>query len=459
MSGPSKPFRSGKLDRRRLLKGTAAGATLTLGAKVGPAAAAPSVRDRFGARFQGGGTLTIGMQTSDQPKAQPLLDDYAKQNNVTIDTLTASYDDYFAKLSVGLSTQPDAYDVVSMDDPWMPQFVGGDFVLNLQEMMDKKGVQPDPDFIPELMALGDYPTGSGQRAIPWVGNVQVFAYRRDVLDEMQLKAPTTVDEVIANAKAITEAKGASGLYGIGIRGRTGNAATTSFLPVLRAFGGDVFATVDFSDGNYEPQLESDQAMAAIDAHMELVKYTPPGITNVDHETNGRNMYTGATAASLDIWPDLLLEIFDPNVSQVVGKVDLAPVPAQPGQTTKNMTGTWLLGIPNGSKNADLAFDFIMWFTAPEQQKRLLLEQNIPATRTSVMQDADAVATFPFLPSLLAAGKTAVPRPRTELYPTIDSTIIGVYVAQAIAGQISGEEALKKANKDIRYLMVRAGKIT
>jgi multiple sugar transport system substrate-binding protein len=446
------------VSRRRLLKTAAAGAGAISTAKLGSTSAAPSMRERFGARFQGGGKLTIGMQTPDQPKAQPLLDDYAQKNNVTIDTLTAKYDDYFAKLNVSLSTQTEAYDVVSMDDPWMPQFVGGEFVLNLQEMMDTKGVKLDPDFIPELMALGNYPAGSGQRAIPWVGNVQVFAYRSDVLDEMQLKVPTTIDEVIANAKAITEAQSASGLYGIGIRGQTGNAATTSFLPVLRGFGGDVFKTVDFADGNYEPQLEAPEAMAAIKAHLELVKYTPPGITNVDHETNGRNMYTGATAASLDIWPDLLLEIFDPKLSKVVGKVDLAPEPAQAGQATKNMTGNWLLGIPNGSKNADLALDFILWFTAPEQQKRLLLEQNIPATRTSVMQDSDAVAKFPFLPGLLAAGSNAVPRPRTELYPTIDSTIIGVYVAQAIAGQISGEDAMKKANKDIHDLMVREGKI-
>jgi multiple sugar transport system substrate-binding protein len=445
-------------SRRRLLKTGAAGAGAFAAAKFGSATAAPSIKERFGARFQGGGKLTIGMQTPDQPKAQPLLDEYAQQNNVSIDTLTAKYDDYFAKLNVSLSTQTDAYDVVSMDDPWMPQFVGGEFVLNLQEMMDKKGVKLDPDFVPELVALGEFPPGSGQRAIPWVGNVQVFAYRTDVLDELQLKVPTTIDEVIANAKAITESQGTAGLYGIGIRGQTGNAATTSFLPVLRGFGGDVFTTVDFSDGNYEPQLETPEAMAAIAAHLELVKYTPPGITNVDHETNGRNMYTGATAASLDIWPDLLLEIFDPKLSKVIGKIDLAPEPAQTGQTSKNMTGNWLLGIPNGSKNADLAFDFINWFTAPEQQKRLLLEQNIPATRTSVLQDSDNVAKLPFLTGLLAAGKNAVPRPRTELYPTIDSTIIGVYVAQAIAGQISGEDAMKKANKDIHDLMVREGKI-
>jgi len=62
------------------------------------------------------------------------------------------------------------------------------------------------------------------------------------------------------------------------------------------------------------------------------------------------------------------------------------------------------------------------------------------------------------PGLLAAGQNAVPRPRTELYPTIDETILGVYIAQAIAGQVSGEDALKKANDDITALMKREGKL-
>jgi multiple sugar transport system substrate-binding protein len=450
---------SGKLSRRRLLQTSAvAGAAMTVGAKVAPAAAAPSVRDRFGAHFQGGATIKFGLTTPDQQKVQPLLDEYASANNVTIQTDTAAYDPYYAKLNVNLSTQTDAYDVVSLDDPWMPQFAGGEFLMNLDELLDKKGQKVDPDFIGALIALGDFPTGSGHRGIPWVGNVQVFCYRTDILDELGLKVPATWDDVLANAQAISDAKKDAGLYGYGCRGLTGNSANTSFLPVLRGYGGDVFKTVDFSDNDYTPQLTTDAAKAAITTHLALAKLTPPGVENTDHATNGRNMYSGLTAASGDIWPDQLLEIFDPSISKVADKVAIGAEPAQSGVPNKDMTGNWLLGIPNGSKNADAALDFILWFTAPEQQKKLLLEHQIPATRTSVMQDEEAVAKFSFLPGLLAAGQNAVPRPRTDLYPQIDESILGVYIAQAIAGQISGEDALKKANDDITALMKREGKL-
>ena len=90
---------------------------------------------------------------------------------------------------------------------------------------------------------------------------------------------------------------------------------------------------------------------------------------------------------------------------MVGKVDIGAEPAQEGVKPANMTGNWLLGIPEGSQNVDAALDFILWFTAPEQQKRLLLDQNIPATRISVLEDPEAVEKFPFLPGLLPPGAT------------------------------------------------------
>lgn len=432
------------LDRRALLKGAAAGAAAT-------AVGAASKRSAFAApAFLQGASFVLACTSDDAPKIQPLLDDYQKANNVTIQVEQAPYNDIQAKIITNLTQGTGAYDVISMDDPWIPQFAGGDFIMNIGELMDKRGITADPDFVPELLALGDFPPGSGLRGLPWVGNVQVFAWRTDVLKDLGLEAPPkSWDDVLAYAQKITEEKGASGVYGIGLRGVAGNPAATSFLPVLRGYGTDLF------DENWEPQLETDAAMQAITTQLALAKVAPPGVESVGHPENGRNMSQGLIAQSADIWPDQLLQIYDPELSKVVGMVDIGAEPAQEGVKPANMTGNWLLGIAEGSANADPALDFILWFTAAEQQKRLLLDQNIPATRISVMEDADAVAKFPFLPGLLAAGRNALPRPRTEHYNAVEA-IYGRYVAEAIAGQISGEEAMTQANKEIRDLMVREG---
>jgi len=438
------PTTVSRIDRRTILKGAAASVAATTLGTV-------SKRSTFATpAYLQGSTFVFAITSDDAPKIQPLLDDYQAANNVTIQLEQAPYTDIQAKMITNLTQGTGAYDVVSMDDPWMPQFAGGEFIMNIGELLDKRGIESDPDFVPELIALGDYPPGSGLRGIPWVGNVQVFAWRTDVLKELNLAAPPkTWDDVLAYAQAITEAKSGEGVYGIGVRGAAGNPAATSFLPVLRGYGTDLF------DENWEPQLETDAAMQAITTHLALAKLAPPGVETVQHPDMGRNMHQGLIAQSADIWPDQLLQIYDPEISKVVGKVDIGAEPAQEGVKPANMTGNWLLGIPEGSENVDPALDFILWFTAPEQQKRLLLDQNIPATRVSVLEDPDAVEKFPFLPGLLAAGRNAVPRPRTEHYNAAEA-IYGRYVAEAIAGQISGEEAMTNSNKEIRDLMVREG---
>jgi multiple sugar transport system substrate-binding protein len=170
------------------------------------------------------------------------------------------------------------------------------------------------------------------------------------------------------------------------------------------------------------------------------------------------MYTGNIAMSGDIWPDQLLNIFDPAVSNVVGLVSIGPEPSQAGVTPANMTGTWLLGIPGGSKNQDRAFDFMNWLTMFDQQKKLLLDASVPPTLAPLFNDPEAVAKFPFLPGLLDAAGKAVPRPRTQFYSGVED-IIGRYLSQAIAGQVDAEGALSSAQTEVRDYLVRNGQLT
>ncbi|MFL5761803.1 MAG: extracellular solute-binding protein [Thermomicrobiales bacterium] len=443
-------LRTTKINRRNLIKTSAAvGAGALAGSKFAATKAAPGATGGL-RRYsrQGGGEITFAAQKDDIDKVQPLLDEYSQKNNVKITTAPNIYADLYAKMNINLTQATGAYDVVSMDDPWMPLFAGGEFLANLGEMLDKKGVKADEDFLPQLLALGEYPQDSGLRGIPWVGNVQTFAWRTDVLDEMGKEVPKTWDEVLTLATAVTDAKGSAGLYGIGLRGKAGNPAATSFLPVLRGFGKDLLDPT-----TSEPQLETPEAMAAIDLHLKLKDQAPPGVENVGHPENGIHLYSGKIAMSGDIWPDQLLQAFDPKLSKVIGKIEVGPEPAQSGVKPADMTGNWLLGIPEGAKNSDAALDFILWFTAAEQQKRLLMDQNIPATRLSVLQDPEAVDKFPFLPGLLNAAKQALPRPRTPFYSALEE-IYGRWVAEAIAGQTSGEDAMKNANKEMRDLLVR-----
>ncbi len=277
------PTMASRIDRRTILKGAAAGVAATTLGTVSKRStfAAPAflqgttivfaVHDRRRATRSSRSSMTTRRRTTSRSRSSRARTPTSRPKMIT-----------------NLTQGTGAYDVVSMDDPWMPQFAGGEFIMNLGELMDERGIESDPDFVPELLALGDFPPGSGLRGIPWVGNVQVFAWRTDVLEELGLEAPpATWDEVLAYAQAITEAKSAEGLYGIGMRGEPGNPAATSFLPVLRGYGTDLF------DENWEPQLETDAAMQAITTQLALAKLAPPGVETVGHAENGQQHEPGS----------------------------------------------------------------------------------------------------------------------------------------------------------------------
>lgn len=450
------PLRSGsKLDRRRFLSSaTAAGLGIAASGKPGRISASRQRPPRITGSAYQRRTLKIALSPDDLIKVQPLFDLYSQENNVTITTETFPYQSLYEKLTIDLTRDGESHDVVSLDDPWMPFFGGSEWLVNLQELLEVMGGGLETEFVPGLLALGAFPEGSGLRGIPWIGNVQVFARRRDVFEELRLDPPATWEEVVSGAQAISEARRGDDLYGFGLRGEAGNSAATSFLPILRGYGGDIFP----SDGTFEPQLNTEAARRAMATFLVLANLAPPGVENVGHQENGRNMASGRIAQSADIWPDQLLEMFNPQRSDVSGLIEVGLQPAAVGVAPAAMTGAWLWGIPVQSSNREAALELILWLTAKEQQKRLLLERNIPPTCLGALEDEEAVGALPFLPDVLRVLRSAVPRPRTALYPKIEE-ILGRYVAQAVVGQSDGDLALIAANQEIRELMVRENLLT
>ena len=437
-----------RLHRRRFLAGASLGVA-ALGIPRLPSVAAMPRHGVSGIKsaYQRG-TLKVALVSNDLMKVQPLLDIYSKQHKVTISTETYPYQSLFEKIRVDLKQATSSFDIVSLDDPWMPLFSESGLLADIANLSNTAAGTTDGDVVPELLRLGAFPPAAGLFGIPWIGNVQVFAHRTDVFDELGLRVPATWDDVIADAERITQERSATGLYGFGLRGRPGNSAATSFLPVLRGYGIDIFQSPEV----LEPQLETDAARGAMTTFLKLAALAPPGAAEVGHVENGRNMLGGRVAQSADIWPDQLLQMANPALSKVPGKIGVGVQPAVPGANPATLTGAWLWGIPARGRRPDAAIDLVAWLTAPEQQKRLLMEHQTPPTRLSVLLDEAAVARFPFLPDVLKAMRSAKPRPRTAVYPQVEE-ILGRYVAQAIAGQVDGDDALTAANAEIRALMV------
>jgi multiple sugar transport system substrate-binding protein len=382
-------------------------------------------------------SLTIAVNAGVEGTAlKTAAQEWGRQNATRIEVVELPYNNLFEKLLMDLTSRTGSYDVIMMDDPWFPKLVEGGNLTPLPE-------DPAGDFIRSCLDVCRHPYQAGKYyALPYVGNSQLFFYRKDLFDKYHLAPPDTWDQVLTAAKTI-QAK--EKMYGYVARAAPGNAVVTDFMPILWAFGGDILN----ADG--DPAVNTVNGVAALRLMIELGKYSPPGYAGFNADEVSAHLLQATAPMSIN-WPAWIAAMDDPARSKVVGKIDFAQVPSAMKKGQAEL-GTWLLGVPSGSKNADRAFQFITWATAPEQMKTAALRGN-PPTRRSVFESADLKQKFRAFPAQLASLETARPRPRTPLWNEIENAL-GIYLSKANAGSMKPEEAMKRAQDEIEAILRRS----
>ena len=377
--------------------------------------------------------------------------DYEKQTGTHIQIAEFPYRSLFEKELIDLKARTGAYDLIMLDDPWFPRFAHEQVLTDLTPLLQKRGQSgPDSDFVATSLALCRHPYQSGSLyALPYVGNSQLFFYRKDLFEKYSMNAPDTWNDVLAAAKTIQEKEsaGANGgqVYGYVMRAAQGNAAVADFMPIFWAFGGEMF------DASGKPAVNSPQGIAALEFMIELGKYSPPGYASFDADDVGAHLLQGTAAMSIN-WPAWISPFSDASKSKVIGKMEFATLPGgdKPGQAE---IGNWLIAIPRDSPNADPAIDFLLWATSAEQMKRSAQRGN-PPTRKSVFQDPELVAKNPAYPAQLRSLESARPRPRTPYWNEIENAF-GIFLSKANSGDLTPAEAMNQANAEIEKILQRA----
>lgn len=376
--------------------------------------------------------------------------DYEAQTGVHINFVQLPYQQLFEKELLDLNAQTGAYDLIMLDDPWFPRFAGANFLTDFTPLLQKRGqTEPDADFVEASVNVCRHPYQTGALyALPYVGNSQLFFYRKDLFEKHGLKEPSTWDDVLTAAKTIQEKEtSANGgkMYGYVMRAAQGNAAVADFMPIFWAFGAEMF------DANGKPAVNSAEGIAALEFMLTLGKVSPPGYASFNADEVSAHLLQGTAAMSIN-WPAWISAFSDPKRSKVIGKIEFATLPRakKDGQAE---IGNWLIAIPRYSQNAEAAMDFLLWATTAEQMKRSALRGN-PPTRKSLFQDAELVAKFPAYPAQFRSLSTSRPRPRTPQWNEIENAF-GIFLSKANSGELSPTEAMNQANAEIEKILQRA----
>ncbi|HET6979476.1 MAG TPA: ABC transporter substrate-binding protein [Pyrinomonadaceae bacterium] len=374
--------------------------------------------------------------------------DYEKQTGVHIEIAQFPYSNLFEKELIDLKARSRAYDLIMMDDPWFPRFAHEQVLADLTPLLQQLGQSgPDKDFVDTSVALGR--DQNRLYALPYVGNSQLFFYRKDLFEKYALKPPATWDDVLTAAKTIQEKEntGAGGekMYGYVMRAAQGNAAVADFMPIFWAFGGEMF------DANGKPSVNSPQGIAALQFMIDLGKLSPPGYASFNADDVGAHLLQGTAAMSIN-WPAWISAFSDQSKSKVIGKMEFTTLPGaqKSGQAE---IGNWLIAIPRDSNNAQAAAAFLVWATSAEQMKRSALRGN-PPTRRSLFQDAELLAKNPAYPAQLRSLESSRPRPRTPYWNEIENAF-GIFLSKANSGELSPADAMNEANAEIEKILQRA----
>ena len=400
----------------------------------------------------GGKVLTIAINSGVEGDAlRQAARDYEQQTGIHLNIAEFPYGNLFEKELIDLNARTGAYDLIMLDDPWFPKFASLNVLTDLTPLLQKRGKSgPDDDFVAASMALCRHPYQSGALlALPYVGNSQLFFYRKDLFQKHNLKAPASWEEVLNAAKLISEqetagAPGGGRVYGYVMRAAQGNAAVADFMPIFWAFGGEMF------DGNGQPTVNSPEGIAALKLMIDLGKYSPPGYPSFNADEVGAHLLQGTAAMSIN-WPAWISSFSDSTKSKVIGQMEFGQLPdaKNPGRAE---IGNWLIAIPGDARNSEAAMDFLLWATSAEQMK-MSAQRGNPPTRKSVFNDSQLVANFPSYPAQLRSLESSRPRPRTPLWNEIENAF-GIYLSKANSGELSAEEAMNQANAEIAKIVAR-----
>jgi len=408
-------------------------------AVVGPAGAAEKPYD--------GMTLTLASQNDQFGTVMAdLAPKFKDATGITVKVDIMSYPELLTKTTADFVGHTKGYDLITMDNVWSGQFAENGYTVNLTDWIKRDADEIKlKDIYPVLLeSLGGYK--GKQVAFPFAGYANVLAYRTDLFKAAGLKAPQTMEEMVADAIKLTDP--AKKQYGFVANGQKGPAVAQDWMQYNAELGGSILG----KDG--KPALNSPANIKSLTVYKELFdKAAPPGAA--DYDWGGREeAFRQGLAAQMQTWSVGAANYGNPDQSKVVGKFAITVSPPGKGLPKKYGVGGWGMAINADidDKRKEAAWLWIKWLTSPAIHKELNLKGAGSYLRISETHDADLKAKFPFVTVIdeVFANGDGEYRPRIPQYPQIQD-LLGTAVNAVLIGNADPKKALDDAQAQAQKL--------
>lgn len=434
-----------------------------------------------------------------------MIPEFEKKHGIKVEWEDTAYADIHTKEMNDFIAHTGRYDVIQMDNPWLPEFAGGGFIENLEPYIEKMGLKLSKDnenkwppgvevfptihledqLVPLLNFYGNWE--GNLYCVPNMPGVQLLYYRKDLFESdsekaafkekygYDLQVPKTWDQFRDVAEFFTRAPD---LYGLTWSAGRGNMAVQNYYNIAWSWGADCLAFGQgFPDAKDPlrnmPICNSPIGVKALEFFIGLKPFMPPGVAAYEWAEITTDFMSGEAAMMLQ-WSDFVRNVEDPEKSEVAGKTGYALLPGKPDAPANNVPGIvpgkgyaslggWGLVMNKDSKNKEAAWKFMAWASC------LAMTDDEMANYLEVGGTNTGRASGYSLPNTRGykVGRYQVELEMYDKYvrrrPAIAEEveyeiIVGTEAQKAFVGEKTAQQALDDAAKAMYELMVRGGYI-
>lgn len=387
-----------------------------------------------------GAKISIWTRNANRNLVETLVKAYNASHKNQLEVTVIPDDQFVTKFGAAVSggTPPD---IISIDLIYVPAFASAGQMADITPLVN--GLEFKDKLSPAHMALATY---NGKfYATPFTAEGSVLLYNKNLFKQAGLdpeKPPTTWDEIYQDAVKINAL--GNGINGYYFSGACAGCNAFTFLPYIWASGGDVFSkdykTATFTDPKVKAALEFYKKMWDEKLIPEGAK-VDTGNDFFNAFATGKIGMAGSGAFSIATlkkdFPDL--------------DFGIAFLPGQEGGKG-SFAGGDSIGIPNGSKKVNEAFDFIKWCLTEDVQLEYYAKTGGLPVRTDLAKNKyfDAEPRLTVNAQAMALGKT----PYSVKYNDIFNDPNGPWLAMLQTAIFEGkvDEAIKTAQERVTQIM-------
>ena len=328
--------------------------------------------------------------------------------------------DLLESLVLWMTSGDKTVDIFGMDVPWVNQFGRARWAMPLDELIPNLG---------ELIVDAglDVFSYDGQHlAVPFWGGVAGLYIRTDILDELGLGAPQTIDEMIAAIQAAQAAR--PDLSGFVWPGQKEESLNMFYATLLYAFGGSYTK----ADGSYD--FDSEAGRAAIAFMQDSIRngWSPRETLGWTRLESRQRFVEGMALVSGDKH-DIITWLDDESRSQVAGKWSFIPFPAQPGGRSVAITGGFGFALNPFSDRIDAAAKVLEVIAGHEVQKGFALAWGPVQHAKGLYEDPEVLRYNPNVGLLEPLLARSLNRPPSDNYAQLSQAMLEELTSALSAG--------------------------